>query len=135
MRSKRDNTVVFFILLGLLFVVAAVGGGVYFSNRTTPIDIRNADGHASRAAVRNWLFENLKSGKWEEVKWWPEASLQIGKSTRHFVKARIRSQNSFGGPDIEDFVFEIKGKKVLPVSDSEASGIPEGALEKMFGVP
>ena len=133
MRTRRKNNAVFLILLALIVLLAVGGVGITLSYRTTPLDLRNADRNDSRAAVRAWLHEHTKSGKWEEVRWWPEAEYQDGKSTRRFIKLRWRSQNSFGGPAIANTVFEIRRGKVVG-TDAQDDGldVSDEALAKMF---
>lgn len=133
MKSSRDSTIVFFVLFGLILLLAGGGAWLAASYRKTPLDLRNADGNESRALVRAWLYEHSKSGSWEEVRWWEESILRQGKESRKFIKLRWRSQNSFGGPDVTDTIFEISKGKIVGTGDFP--DVSEASLEKMFPEP
>jgi hypothetical protein len=75
-------------------------------------------------AVRAYLKENLPSGKWEEIKWWPAKRLtDDGKPSNLAIRLKYRTQNEAGGMSVYDDVFEFVGKRtVWHRADSPVNG-------------
>lgn len=74
-------------------------------------------------AVRAYLKENLPTGKWEEIKWWPTlpgtaiASDWGGTVTR----LKYRAANQFGGMAVYDHVYTFNSKGKMTVHGDDNS--------------
>jgi len=65
-------------------------------------------------AVRAYLKENLPTGKWEEVRWYPVVRLiDNGKPSSPAIRLKYRTENQFGGTSLRDDVFEFTGKRMI----------------------
>ena len=80
------------------------------------------------AAVRKLLKENLPTGKWEEIRWWPKRLckrmphstkplFEVFSGTpwalrswegRHICRLKYRTQNQAGGMEVVDQVFAVE---------------------------
>lgn len=60
-------------------------------------------------AIRAYLKENLPTGKWEEVRWWPATALK-SPDWKGWVAVRLkyRTANKFGATELYDDVFTIR---------------------------
>ncbi len=72
------------------------------------------------ALVRNLLKENLPTGKWEEIRWWPKRYYDpkpprqsvIGWGGKHICRLKFRTGNEAGGMEVIDQVFGIDNGKI-----------------------
>lgn len=74
----------------------------------------NAKESPEQKQVRSYLKENLPTGKWEEVRWWPVVRLiDNGKPSNAAIRLKYRTENQFGGTSLRDDVFEFTGKRMI----------------------
>lgn len=65
---------------------------------------------AEQKAVRAYLKDNLPTGKWEEIKWWPTTQLIVngGEKGPLAVRLKFRAENNVGGMSVYDDVFVMR---------------------------
>lgn len=65
---------------------------------------------AEQKAVRQYLKENLPTGKWEEIKWWGPQTLIVdgGQKGPLAVRLKFRAANELGGMSVYDDVFVFR---------------------------
>jgi len=70
------------------------------------------------AKVRALLKENLPTGKFEEIQWWPTRTVpkNVGYWSGHRVcKLKFRTQNSAGGMEVVEQVFTVDNDGVRAI--------------------
>lgn len=69
---------------------------------------------AEHKAVRAYLKDNLPSGKFEEIRWWPVTRLiDDGKPSNPVIRLKYRTANTIGAQEVYDEVFEFVGKRMI----------------------
>lgn len=75
-----------------------------------------------RQAVEAWLAENLDSGEWEEVRWWPAREAGEGwkkdfkiDSPVSIARMKYRTQNRVGGTELRDDYFFLSLESDAPM--------------------
>jgi hypothetical protein len=77
-------------------------------------DVGKAKESPEQKAVREYLRENLPTGKFEEVRWYQPTRIKYeGKPGPVAIRLKYRSQNNFGGTSLYDDVFEFVGKRLV----------------------
>ena len=74
---------------------------------------------AEQKAVRAYLKENLPSGKFEEIRWWPTkpATAIAPDWSGTVVRLKYRTNNESGGQSVYDHVFTLNGGKIRAHTD------------------
>jgi hypothetical protein len=87
---------------------------------------------AEQKAVRAYLRENLPTGKFEEVKWWPVKQLLVngGEKGPNAIRLKFRAANEQGGMSVYDDVFVFKKAGVERHSEGAAYNSNK---ERIFG--
>ena len=55
--------------------------------------------------VRQLLRENLPTGQWEEVAWWPARHIEAGGIRQLMARMKLRTRNKFGALEVMDLLF------------------------------
>ncbi len=82
--------------------------------------------------VRAYLKENLPTGKFEEVRWWPVKQLIVngGEKGPNAIRLKFRSTNEQGAMSVYDDVFVFKKSGVERHGDGTAYNFNK---ERVFG--
>lgn len=137
--SRKHRSGVFFLAIGAVVVASSLvlAYGVKWSR---PAQIHNAD--QGNDLVRAWLRDNLDSGEWEEVRWWPsqvltgywdadiqEAEHQLNSAAADLARdANPRTQAAVAAA--KAFLADLKSRKnPVGVRLKYRTANPSGALE------
>lgn len=61
--------------------------------------------------VRQLLRNNLPTGQWDELAWWPSRYLEAGGHRRLMARMKIRTTNRLGALDVMDLLFLVDAEK------------------------
>lgn len=86
---------------------------------------------AEQKLVREYLKENLPTGKWEEIKWWGPKQIRNGDEEGPLaVRLKFRAANEMGNMTVYDDVFIFQKGNVKRLGPSSPYN---GNKERIFG--
>lgn len=117
------------------FVLAIAAAAILTTTLPAPSaaqDAKKPKESPEQKAVRAYLKENLPTGKWEEIRWWPTlpGTAVAPDWTGKVIRLKYRAENRFGGMSVYDHVYTFSNQGKMTVHN-ESSPL-QGNRDRIF---